>query len=213
MSDDEDERGAEEGNIEIFLRIKPIANPSKKVEYDLAEGKARPRGARRANAQRSLPCHAPRCCRAARAAPRAAPRAATWPAAASRALRGCALRVVTWPGCSARLCEPGLTARRLRRPRRRLSSRCRATKPGASSTTRASGACHSAPPARCPAATQPLTPPALCAPPPQLRLCIQRHLGPRSQAGASLSRAQRHFLDSPPAGAHTLQFLRCRAAF
>ena len=43
MSDDEDERGAEEGNIEIFLRIKPIANPSKKVEYDLAEGKARPR--------------------------------------------------------------------------------------------------------------------------------------------------------------------------
>ena len=47
MSDDEDERGAEEGNIEIFLRIKPIANPSKKVEYDLAEGKARPRGAQR----------------------------------------------------------------------------------------------------------------------------------------------------------------------
>ena len=44
MSDDEDERGGgEEGNIEIYLRIKPIANPSKKVEYDLSEGKARPR--------------------------------------------------------------------------------------------------------------------------------------------------------------------------
>ena len=41
MSDDEDDRG-ESGNIEIFLRIKPIANPSKKVEYDLTEGKARP---------------------------------------------------------------------------------------------------------------------------------------------------------------------------
>jgi hypothetical protein len=40
MSDDE-EGGAEDGNIEIYLRIKPIANPSKKVEYDLAEGKAR----------------------------------------------------------------------------------------------------------------------------------------------------------------------------
>ena len=42
MSDDEDERGGgEEGNIEIYLRIKPIANPSKKVEYDLTEGKVR----------------------------------------------------------------------------------------------------------------------------------------------------------------------------
>jgi hypothetical protein len=41
MSDEENEGGAEEGNIEIYLRIKPIANPSKKVEYDLTEGKAR----------------------------------------------------------------------------------------------------------------------------------------------------------------------------
>jgi hypothetical protein len=45
MSDDEG--GADEGNIEIYLRIKPIANPSKKVEYDLAEGKARGRCVRR----------------------------------------------------------------------------------------------------------------------------------------------------------------------
>lgn len=41
MSDEENESGAEEGNIEIYLRIKPIANPSKKVEYDLTEGKVR----------------------------------------------------------------------------------------------------------------------------------------------------------------------------
>jgi hypothetical protein len=41
MSDEENEGGSEEGNIEIYLRIKPIANPSKKVEYDLTEGKAR----------------------------------------------------------------------------------------------------------------------------------------------------------------------------
>jgi hypothetical protein len=44
MSDDE--RG-EDGNIEIYLRLKPIPNPSKKVEFDLAEGKAR-RGRRSA---------------------------------------------------------------------------------------------------------------------------------------------------------------------
>jgi hypothetical protein len=29
------------GAIEIFLRVKPIANPSKKVEYDVAEGTVR----------------------------------------------------------------------------------------------------------------------------------------------------------------------------
>ncbi len=39
MSDSDE--ASESGNIEIFLRIKPIANPSKKVEYDLAEGKVR----------------------------------------------------------------------------------------------------------------------------------------------------------------------------
>ena len=41
MSDDDERGGGEDGNIEIYLRLKPIANPSKKVTFDLAEGKAR----------------------------------------------------------------------------------------------------------------------------------------------------------------------------
>ena len=32
-----------EDAIEIFLRVKPVANPTKKVEYNAAEGKARTR--------------------------------------------------------------------------------------------------------------------------------------------------------------------------
>lgn len=32
-----------EDAIEIYLRVKPVANPTKKVEYDAAEGKARAR--------------------------------------------------------------------------------------------------------------------------------------------------------------------------
>ena len=101
MSDEENEGGGEEGNIEIYLRIKPIANPSKKVQYDLTEGKARAPCELRESCLVAYRCACMHCSRSAGAAAWRAVRARR-PAESSCVEGGAWLRATWRRGASVR---------------------------------------------------------------------------------------------------------------